>query len=771
MPQLFATTQTTIRGTISRVMFSDNGYTIARINLSPESLKDDDGKRRPPTMSILGAMDGPKLGQEYEFVGNVTHNAKFNCDELRFDNYRTIMPDDYQGIARYLMDTAKWVGPSTCRKIMDRWGDKALETIRDTPEEVIAAEIPGLTPERVREMSDSLQASAATEQVRVALAGMFAGIIPTHGRVIQQCLKFWGCDAPDRLRENPYILQRCRGVGFQTADVLATRIGVDAGSLMRHRAIVEYLTKRRTSECGSTIVPAKQLAIDANAQALAQTLHPDALASAAEDGIIHINGDLVSPRILADAEQLIAQKIQSMMAAAVRPARLYPEINADGLAVDQAAAVQIFREAPIFSLVGAPGTGKTYTVARILRSLLASGVSVSAAAPTGKAAKQMAQALGNVGSISPSTIHRLLEPAFDEETGEFTFNRGPGNPINSDLVVIDETSMVDVSLMSHLLAALRQETRLLIVGDHYQLPSVGPGAVLRDMLIAGVPHHELTEIKRNAGRIVKACHQIKDGVNPEPSPQIDLDAGENWRHIDAADDASISQIIEILYREKLSGFVGSLLWDAQVISPVNESGVLSCRALNAMLRPILNPTMNPKGMDVGDKVVQTVNTQAKGVHEAPWTDKSTHLMELRDRSAVNVQIVNGDLGQIVATDEKRLCVHFMWPSRTVVMPRSDASLKMAYCMTCHKMQGSECPVIVLPLAKGFTGMPHVTREWLYTAFSRAKQMLITVGRSDVSRIIAKVGTGQRLTSLATKLAGIAELLGKEAESAQDVFNL
>lgn len=387
-------------------------------------------------------------------------------------------------------------------------------------------------------------------------------------------------------------------------------------------------------------------------------------------------------------------------------------------------------------ITGAPGTGKTFTLKAILEAVREKHWSACLMAPTGKAAKQMQKSTG----APASTIHRALEPA-KNLTGGFIFRKNEDNLIDANMVVVDEMSMVTNDLMADLLRAVDVgKTRLLFVGDHYQLPSVGSGAVLRDFIASQiVPCVELTEIQRNSGDIVRACHRIKDGDNYLTSPKLDPAEGFNFRHIEAASPWEIQQIIKDVVCKRMPAREYNPVWDIQVLSPVNKKTDLSCKALNKMLQKQLNP--NPRINEnvkfrVADKVIQTKNEIIK------------------DATGRDEYVVNGDMGEIVKIEysEKRMAVKFSDPDRIVNIPPFDHHLLLAYCITVHRAQGSEFPVVVIPLHQSLIYV--MNRNWLYTAISRAQDICITVGQIGVARrAIRTEMTDSRMTLLKQKLRG------------------
>lgn len=399
----------------------------------------------------------------------------------------------------------------------------------------------------------------------------------------------------------------------------------------------------------------------------------------------------------------------------------------DTLNSKQLQALEMVMANKVSILCGAPGVGKTYTLKAILESI---GGKVALAAPTGKAAKRMSEATG----MQASTIHRLLGP-MPSTDGGFVFNFNENNLLPLDFIVIDETSMVPTGLMADFLRAVHPGTKLLFVGDPNQLPSVGAGSVLRDMIDSGcIPVTMLTEIQRNSGDIVKACHAIKDGKTYKPSSSLDIPAGLNLRHIEESSLWRIQEIVLDLVTEKMPKREYDPFWDVQVLSAVNDKGDLSCRDLNALFKIKLNPSANPdEKWSKGDKVINTKNMSVKGTF------------------GLSEYIVNGDMGIIQETEGKSLVVEFLDPSRTVEIPKAENHLLHAYAITCHRMQGSEAKVIIIPIHSSF-GL--IDRTWIYTAISRAREICITVGQFEaVERAIRKETAAKRKTYLQERIQG------------------
>lgn len=737
--------------TIERIRYNENGRVIAQVKAA--------GHHR---LSIIGDMDEPQVGASYIVIGDVKPNEQYGGEEIRFTAYRSMLPDSAQGIFNYLVDVARWVGPQQARALIKAYGDDTLKTIKDEPERV-AAEINGITPERAAEMSASLVSNERNETAMIEMHQICAGAVGPQ--TARKAIRRWGARAPHIIRRNPFKLAQLAGVGFKMADAVFKKLGGEPTELRRHVAGVHQAVVDMTSRDGHTIVNVPDviryatslLGMSPDERAL-PLLQRARWLSRGEDGRTTLDK-------LYQAESYIAGKLADIADATVGVEKLFPAINIDGLADEQIEAVEKIARAPVAALVGAPGTGKTYTTARIIDAWKAAGLSVALCAPTGKAAKQMGLALARAGVTGkPSTIHSLLKPAVDVDGDndadniEFKFEHGPYKPLKIDAIVVDETSMVDSSLLASLLGAVPAICRVLFVGDPYQLPSVGPGATLRDILVGGVPHFELKTIRRNAGTIVEACHKIKDGKTPAPVSKLALADQQNWRHVETAgDDQTAKLAIELATEILPTRFGFDPTWQIQTISPVNERGPLACDPLNSLLRGIINPAGQQEGklpIRVGDKVVRCKNGSAPGIllpDDASPTDDG-EASELLDGNSDEIRIVNGDIGTVRAITKQYIELRLRWPERIVRVKRSAHELKLAYCMTCHKLQGSECEAVVLPLSANWRRMPLWIREWIYTAMSRAKIVLVTVGQLDaLRRAVQQTGFNRRTTKLGEHL--------------------
>jgi exodeoxyribonuclease V alpha subunit len=670
--------------------------------------------------TVLGNLTEPLLGQEYLLTGEWIDTPRWGR-QFKFQHYRIELPQDTDGICRYIT-RARWVGHKTARQMVKSFGQATLEVLKNDPQRV-AETITGITLDRAQEISRVLKEQEELEATIIELETILGGHrVPKQ--TIPALVQRFGADAPARLRQDPYLLTEMRGIGFITADRVAMGIGFERGGRARLKAAILHVLRDVAETRGHTWLSSEKLE-DHLQKLIGLPSHGVAL-ELSQTGHVTIQDEMIALADLARDEAYVAGSMRILLEAS-NPAKF--ELATDGLAEDQKAAARQVLAHNVFILTGGPGTGKTHTLKRIVDGFAAQDYRILLAAPTGKAAKRMSEMIGR----EASTIHRMLGPEPYEENGEvrFSFQYGEISPLPADLVVVDEFSMVDVSLAASLLRAIAPGTRLLIVGDHYQLPSVGPGSVLRDLLATAVPSCELTEIKRNTGDIVKACHAIKDSLPVIPSPQLVPEEGLNFRHLEISDPFQIQEIIREIVTGRMPQRGYDPVWDVQVISPMNEKTLLSCLHLNAMLQAALNPGPLPHGLlfRVGDKVLQRKN-------------------EVIDAEL----IVNGDLGTVREVDDAGITVDFRYPERTVQIPRKDHNLALAFCLTIHKMQGSEAPVVIIPVHQSFGAF--FNRELIYTAISRARDICITIGQwGALEQTVGRVGNNRRTTRLAQLVQG------------------
>lgn len=451
------------------------------------------------------------------------------------------------------------------------------------------------------------------------------------------------------------------------------------------------------------------------------------------------------------------------MMAMMRKKLLWPDASrASSLSDHQRDKLALAMAARLGLLLGTPGTGKTYTTGALVDVLAEDyGMrSIAVCAPTGKAAVRMSAAMHRAGvPLRATTIHQLLEiGANGHDGGDWQFKRNAKNPLDQRFVIVDEASMVDTDLAAALFAALGAETHLLFVGDPYQLPPVGHGAPLRDLIAAGVPYGELTEIQRNAGLIVRACAAIRAGEDFEACDRFEEEAGRNLRHIEEEKaEQQLERLLTLFVRLADSGHNWHPLWDVQVILATNDSGPLCRKAVNRLLQAHLNPlgvSSPDHSFRVGDKIICLRNH---------WG------LDANDPRGNPHYIANGEIGEVLDVSRAgKIMVSFNRPERTIVAPvgkskgeeeeghsgTRSCDFDLGYAITCHKSQGSEWPVVIVLIDNSSGARRICTREWLYTALSRASQLCITIGRLHSAQLIAKrPALDRRKTLLAERIRG------------------
>lgn len=708
----------TLTGTIERVTFhsADTGFTVLRVR----------ARGRPQPVAVVGTSSAVAAGEmmtaEGVWVNDRTHGLQFRAERLV-----TAPPASKDGIERYLASGAiKGIGIATAAKIVQRFGKRTFEVLDADPDRL--SEIPGLTPARIRRITESW----ASERI-VRDLGVF---LQDHGLGLGQATRIYRALGPQAIaliRENPYRLAReVRGIGFRTADALAISLGLPRDAPQRLEAGVAFALQEARDEGHCAV------ARDSLIEAASRLLDTDeTLIAAAADREVaagHLKADSLGGqphlflRDLYRAEKTIGERLRQISHGAppwgkIDLAAEIPRVEARTgkvLAPSQREALATILGAKVAVITGGPGVGKTTLLDTLLKILIRADVSVTLAAPTGRAAKRMTEQTG----LEARTLHRLL--AIDPDFGAVV--RGREEPLTCDLLVVDETSMVDVPLMLALVEALPLTSGLLLVGDVDQLPPVGPGQALADIIASGlVPVARLTEVFRQAeeSRIVANAHRINAGEMPELPPpggssdffMVEMKSPED----------GLSKIVEIVAERIPKRFGLDPLRDIQVLAPMNK-GVLGARNLNVELQKVLNPAAG-RGIErfgwtfaPGDRVMQTANDYDRDVF-------------------------NGDLGLVTRIDTEEAELTASFDGRPVVYGFPDLEALMpAYATTIHKSQGSEYPAVVIPVAMQHYAM--LARNLLYTAVTRGRTLVVLVGESRALRIAVD---GGRMPRRVTKL--------------------
>lgn len=710
-------------GIVERITFAnpDNGFTVARLRVKGEA----------DPICIVGTLPSLSPGETVRCFGswqvNPVHGRQFAVQE-----YAITAPADLYGIQKYLESgMIRGVGPVYARKIVKRFGLETLEVIDQAPSKLL--EIKGLGPKKVEKIKNCWQEQRTIRDVMLFLQSQ--SISPAYAHRI---FRKYGAESIPKVRENPYRLAReVAGIGFKTADAIAKKLGIGHESPYRVEAGVEFALNQLSEE-GHVCYPladflpyASQLlevGVEAVEPILAQLKGEQRIAIEP----VGNRGTMVSLKTLYLAEKAIARHLHRICKA---PAQLRPvqvekavawvqERLRIQLAPQQREAVGAALSEKVVIITGGPGTGKSTITKAILAVTERLSRRLLLAAPTGRAAKRMAEITGK----KAQTIHSLLE--FDFKQGGF--KRGTDNPLVCDLLIVDEASMIDTSLMCSLLKAVPDRARLVLVGDINQLPSVGPGSVLKDLIDSNcLPVSRLTRIYRQArgSKIVVNAHRINEGIFP------DLSGGEgsDFFFVEAEEPEEVQKKILELVVHRLPRSLGlNSIEEIQVLAPMKR-GVVGTEQLNAALQAQLNFDPNPlirfgRQYRRGDKVMQIRNNYDKEVY-------------------------NGDIGTIQAIDqvEQELVVSF--DGRKVTYSFLDLDeLLLAYAVSIHKYQGSECPCVVIPVHTTHFKMLH--RNLLYTGVTRGKRLVILVGtKKAIAIAIQNNDVQKRHTALKEAVRG------------------
>ena len=737
----------TISGYVDHIIFqnSENGYTVMSLIVDGEEI------------TCVGMCRGLSQGENISARGDYIEHPVYGT-QFKVNSYSVVTPKDSAGMERYLGSGAiKGVGAALAARIVKKFGDDTFRIIEEEPERL--AEVKGISERKAQEIAVQMEEKKDLRDALVYLQQY--GISNTLAVKIYDT---YGMNLYGILKENPYKLaEDIGGVGFKMADELAAKIGIHTDSDYRIRSGIFYTLLQAVGE-GHCYLPMNILL--ERAQGLlgidAEVLRPQ-VDNLMMDKKLVIKGENVFASTYYYAELNCARMLKELnipmaeaenlpsqdAAVEKRLERLAKNLNMELDELQLKAVTECIRNG-VFILSGGPGTGKTTTINMIIRYFEAEGLDIFLAAPTGRAAKRMTEATG----YEARTIHRMLElnsSLSDEDTKKVLFERNEENPLEADVIIIDEMSMVDIQLFQALLKAVMPGTRLILVGDVNQLPSVGPGQVLRDLITgACFPTVELKKIFRQAEKsdIVVNAHRINNGE------QIALDnKSMDFFMLERNDINVIYKHMVQLINEKLPGYVDATPFDIQVLTPMRK-GSLGCETLNGILQQYLNPPRPGKKEHVsgsniyreGDKVMQVKNN-----YQLEWEVVSKYGIPI-DRGT---GIFNGDMGRIVEINENasNLVVEYD-EQRRVTYPFSLLEeLELSYAITIHKSQGSEYPAILLPLLGG----PRMlfNRNLLYTAITRARNCVTILGSSETVRgMIENTGGNRRYTALASRIREI-----------------
>ncbi len=716
----------TVEGSVDAVIFQneENGYTVLLLRV--------DGEDEPIT--VVGCIPCAAAGEGMTVTG-VWVNHPVHGPQLSAESVERRLPQEEEDIVCYLSSgILKGIGPATAQRLVERFGTDTLRVLEEEPERLKT--IKGITAKKAMELSEAFRALTGLRQVMEFLARYD---LPVYLAMAVQ--RTYGDNALQMLRDDPYILSRAQfGVDFAVADAIAISMGFGGDDPCRLRAAIEYELAHNAGN-GHVFLPREKL-LAATAQLvdvdtdMVETALDKLIDSFAvvEKPIANVRGCYL-PRLY-QAETFVAQRLLSMLRAPVEQLRQVDKTidaiekeQGVSYAPPQRQAVRMAAEGGVLLLTGGPGTGKTTSLRGIVALYRRMGLDVALLAPTGRAAKR----LGEVTDCDAQTIHRALGMSYNDLTGQAAFKKNGGDPLEAHAVIVDEMSMVDLELMQALLEALRPGCRLVLVGDPDQLPSVGAGNVLGDLLRSTVvPTVSLTQVFRQAEQsaIIRNAH----AVNMGQPPQLDSNQGDFFFLCRRSPDRLVQTVVE-LCRDRLPRNMNIPAEQIQVLSPTRK-GACGTAALNRALQAALNPPSPQKRQKqwgdvtfrVGDRVMQTKNN-----YDVLWE---------KDDGTAGSGIFNGDVGVIQDIDSSGELIVLRFDDRTATYTADLLSqLDMAYAITVHKSQGSEYPAVILVSAPAAPSL--MVRGVLYTAITRARRMLIMVGDDAVPARMAENDRQQR----------------------------
>lgn len=713
-----------LTGIIDSIVYrnDENGYTVCIV-------EDDEGL----PVTAVGIMPYLNEGDCMTAVGSWTTH-KIYGRQFSVESFDRQLPAEEGDILRYLASGAvKGIGPKTAQKIVEKFGRDSFEIIENNPEWL--ASIPGISAQKAESIGESFKSISGSREFMMFSRDFFPSA--TAMRVYKK----WGAAAISRIQNNPYSLcGTFRGIGFKRADVIASSLGIPVDSDVRVQAGILHVLSSEASRNGHTCLPYDLLIEcalgllfsmeESYREMLCRTVN-----KLVEDGTLNAynaEGQIfIYHPYLYKAESYVASKLCDL-------SRLCPSLDERDieLLIEKSEAYSHIKYAPmqrlamcealrggVMILTGGPGTGKTTIIKGLLHIFESLDYSVCLAAPTGRASKRMSEAT----SHEAKTIHRLLEMEFSDET-EARFQRNAGNPIEEKVIIIDEASMIDTLLMEALLCAVRGGSKLIFIGDSDQLPSVGCGNVLGDVISSGAFRVVcLNEVFRQAqtSSIITNAHRINLGQMPEITSK-----GTDFFFLERAnDDATARTIVELVMKRLPKTYGAGIIPRIQIITP-SRKGAAGTEAVNAMLQAAMNPPSPHKSekrsrdivFRAGDRVMQTKNN-----YQIEWTTSY---------GDVGFGVFNGDIGVIESIDNDNELMTVVYDDKRCEYEFSMLDeLEHAYAITVHKSQGSEYPVVIIPV---FNCAPMLrSRNLLYTAVTRASTMVILVGSRDVLRTMVE----------------------------------
>ena len=705
-----------ITGSVEHVIYSneENGFAICDLGTDANDL-----------ITITGTMPYVGEGDLLTVYGRWVHNAKYGR-QFKVEQFEKQMPADKASILRYLSSgSIKGIGPKTAQRIVDEFGEETFDVMENHPDWL--ASIQGITPKRAREIAEDFKNKAGIRSAMMFFREFFGAAMTVR------IYKKWGGNAVDIAKNNPYRLcDEIEGIGFERADRMAIRLGLEKNSTDRLCSGVLYMLSSNAAQNGHVCLPREKLVagaamlLEATEEEITEAI--SILLKEQRIRVVHFDGgDFLYDRFAYDHEKYIAKKLILLdkvcpsMDTANIDSFIQKEERDSGVqyASLQRKAIFAALENGVMLLTGGPGTGKTTVVRALLHIFSSMDLNIALCAPTGRAAKRLSEST----SCEAKTIHRLLEYGGEEGSG-IRFHRDENNLLEENVVIVDEASMVDNHLMSALLRAVKPGARVVIIGDADQLPSVGAGNVLRDLLECGrFATVRLTEIFRQAqaSLIVTNAHAINRGE----MPRVDV-KDNDFFYLPRENDREIAATIAQLCQKRLPRTYGEMaVHGTQVICP-SRKGETGTENLNVILQAALNPPSPAKRehrfreltFREGDRVMQIRNN-----YDLEWE---------KPDGSMGSGVFNGDIGTIERINPGAENLEIRFDDRHVVYEFNLLEeLEMAYAITVHKSQGSEYPIVIIPM--GSAAPMLLSRNLLYTAVTRAQTMVILVGRDGILR--------------------------------------
>ncbi len=718
-------TLTTIEGVLERIVYvnEETSYTVARLQ----------EKGRKELTTVVGKLISVAPGETLRLEGSWVRDKKYG-EQFRVENYCSIVPASLNGIEKYLgSGMIKGIGAVMARRIVKKFGLETLEIIEDNPRKLL--EVEGIGEFRLSKITQAWEAHKEIKEVMIFLQGH--GVSSNYAIKIY---KHYGKDSIRVVRENPYRLAaEISGIGFKQADKIARNLGLELNSVIRAEAGVIFVLNQLSNE-GHVYYPREGLI--KKSQKLLDIEDKEIIEQAifeltAQDRVkieeLPGGEEAVYLKPLFIAEESSAGQLKALISTPLLPIQIdlvkalawVKRQSRISLSPEQKLAIEKAVGSKVMIITGGPGTGKTTIVNSIIRILERKGQRILLAAPTGRAAKRLSDTTGRPAK----TIHRLLE--YSPQKGGFQRNRE--NPLPADLIIVDEASMIDILLLNHLLKAIPLPARLILVGDIDQLPSVGPGNVLKDIINSQqVEVVKLTEIFRQAREslIVVNAHRVNSGVLPRIKEDEEAGLSEFYFIEREEPERALEAVLELVSRRIPDRFGFDPMEQTQVLSPMHR-GLLGVENLNFELQQRLNPNgqelvRGARRFRIRDKVIQSINNYEK-------------------------EVFNGDIGIIEGIDleEQELSVRF--DGRVVGYDFSELDeLMLAYAISVHKSQGNEYPAVVIPLLTQHYLL--LQRNLLYTAITRAKRLVVIVGvKKALTMAVKNARVKQRYTLLGTRL--------------------